>query len=180
MNCINIKTNFKQNTNKLEKWEIHFILWLFWELEIMTSTYKDLRERTWQYVQNSAACLITHTRKNDHITPILYHLHWLPVSLCINYKMLIVTYKTLHNLGPTYFSDLLLPYVPARSLRSSSEGLLVTSKFRLVTMGSRAFSVVAPRLWNALPQNIRHASSLLSFINLLKIIFSLWVLLFSS
>ncbi len=112
-----------------------------------------------QYVQNSAACLITHTRKNDHITPILYHLHWLPVSLCINQKI-IVTYKTLHNLGPTYFSDLLLPYVPARSLRSSSEGLLVTS--RLVTMGSRAFSVVAPRLWNALPQNISHASSLLS------------------
>ncbi len=30
-----------------------------------------------QYVQNSAARLITHTRKNDHITPILYHLHWL-------------------------------------------------------------------------------------------------------
>ncbi len=26
-----------------------------------------------QYVQNSAACLITHTRKNNHITPILYH-----------------------------------------------------------------------------------------------------------
>ncbi len=121
-----------------------------------------------QYVQNSAARLITRTRKNDHITPILYHLHWLPVSLCINYKLLIFTYKSLHNLGLTYLSDLLLPYVPAQSLRSSSEGLLVTPKFRLVTMGSRAFSVVAPRLWNALRQYIRQASSLLFFKNLFK------------
>ncbi len=121
-----------------------------------------------QYVQNSAARLITHTRKNDHITPIFYHLHWLPVSLRINYKILILTYKALHNLGPTYLSDLLLPYVPVRSLRSSSEGLLVTPMFRLVTVGARAFSVVAPRLWNALPQNICQASSLLAFKNLLK------------
>ncbi len=96
-----------------------------------------------QYVQNSAARLITHIRKNNHITPILYHLHWLPVSLRINNKILIFTYKALLNLGPTYLSDLLLPYIPARSLRSSSEGWLVTPKFRLVTMGARAFSVVA-------------------------------------
>ncbi len=80
-----------------------------------------------QYVQNSAARLITHTRKNDHITPIVYHLHWLPVSLHINYKIQIFTYIPLHNLGPTYLSELLLPYVSARSLRSSSEGLLVTT-----------------------------------------------------
>jgi len=97
-----------------------------------------------QYVQNSAARLITHTRKNEHITPILYHLHWLPVSLRINFKVLILTYKALHSLGPTYISDLLQPYAPVRSLRSSSAGLLVTPKFSLVTMGARAFSVVAP------------------------------------
>ncbi len=66
--------------------------------------------------------------------------------LGINYKILIFTYKALHNLGPTYLSDLLLPYVRAPSLGSSSEGLLVTPEFRLVIMGSRAFSVVAPRL----------------------------------
>ncbi len=121
-----------------------------------------------QYVQNSAACLITHTRKNNHITPILYHLHWLPVSLRINYTILIFTYKALHNLGHTYLSDLLLPYVPVRSLRYSSEGLLVTPKFRLVTMGSRVFSVVAPKLWYGLPQYIGQASSILSFKNLFK------------
>ncbi len=95
-------------------------------------------------------------------------LHWLPVSLRINYNVLIITYKALHNLGPVYFSDLLQPYAPARSLRSSSVGLLVTPTFRLVNMGTRSFNVAAPRLWNALPQDIHQASSLLSFKNLLK------------
>ncbi len=109
----------------------------------------------------------SHKKERSHY-PILYHLHWLPVSLHINYKILIFTYKTLHNLGPTYLSDLLLPHVPAHSLISSSEGLLVTPKSCLVTMGSRAFSVVAPRLWNALPQYIHQVSSLLSFKNLSK------------
>ncbi len=34
-----------------------------------------------QLVQNAAARLLTNTRKREHITPILYSLHWLPVSL---------------------------------------------------------------------------------------------------
>ena len=34
-----------------------------------------------QRVQNTAARLITNTRKYDHITPALYSLHWLPVFL---------------------------------------------------------------------------------------------------
>ena len=33
-----------------------------------------------QSVENAAARLITHSKKNDHITPILKELHWLPVG----------------------------------------------------------------------------------------------------
>ena len=33
-----------------------------------------------QSVQNAAARLITHSKKYDHITPILKELHWLPVE----------------------------------------------------------------------------------------------------
>ena len=33
-----------------------------------------------QWVQNAAARLITRSRRCDHITPILFGLHWLPVS----------------------------------------------------------------------------------------------------
>ncbi|CAC5417930.1 unnamed protein product [Mytilus coruscus] len=41
-----------------------------------------------QKVQNTAARLITRTRKHEHITPILANLHWLPVHTDHNTKYL--------------------------------------------------------------------------------------------
>ena len=41
-----------------------------------------------QVVQNSAARLIMRVRKREHITPILFALHWLPVRHRIQYKIL--------------------------------------------------------------------------------------------
>ncbi len=40
---------------------------------------------------------------------------------------------------------------------------LHTPTARLTTMGHRAFSRAAPRLWNSLPANIRHLDSLSQF-----------------
>jgi len=41
-----------------------------------------------QSVQNAAACLITGTRRHDHITPVLRDvLHWLPVQHRVDYKL---------------------------------------------------------------------------------------------
>ena len=48
-----------------------------------------------QLVQNVAARLITHSRKCDHITPILFDLHWPPVSEQIIFKILLLTFKAL-------------------------------------------------------------------------------------
>ena len=39
-----------------------------------------------QYVKNTAARIVTQTRKFDHITPLLIDLHWLPVSYRIVLK----------------------------------------------------------------------------------------------
>ena len=36
-----------------------------------------------QSVQNTAARIVTLTKKFDHITPVLIHLHWLPVHFRI-------------------------------------------------------------------------------------------------
>ena len=73
-----------------------------------------------QSVQNAAARLITRSRKCDHITPILLHLHWLPVSERIKFKILLLTFKALHQQSPTYIQDLITRYLPSRPLRSSS------------------------------------------------------------
>ena len=60
-----------------------------------------------QCIQNSAARLVTRTRFSDHITPVLRDLHWLPITFCIMYKILLLTYKFLHRLAPEYLTDLI-------------------------------------------------------------------------
>jgi len=121
-----------------------------------------------QKVQNAAARIISKTRKFDHITPILLKLHWLPLPLRVEFKILLLTYRALHDLAPEYLKGLIIPYTPARSLRSSSCNLLTPIKTKLSTYGDRAFSAVAPRLWNDLPVYIKSAESLASFKSHLK------------
>ncbi|CAM4325934.1 unnamed protein product [Leuciscus chuanchicus] len=81
-----------------------------------------------QYVQNSAARVLTNTKPWQHITPIIQQLHWLPVKSRITYKILLLTYKSLHGLSPKYLTDLLHPYTQSRSLRSSDKDLLDTPR----------------------------------------------------
>ena len=69
-------------------------------------------------VQNIAARILTGTRKYDHMTPVLYKLHWLPVKYRIEYKIILMTYRALNGLAPNCLQDLLQVYQPARSLRS--------------------------------------------------------------
>ena len=68
-----------------------------------------------QSVQNAAGRLITWSRKKDHITPVLYDLHWLPVNECIKFKILLLTFKALHQQAPTYIKDLVTCYRPELS-----------------------------------------------------------------
>ncbi|XP_072571304.1 uncharacterized protein [Paramormyrops kingsleyae] len=116
-----------------------------------------------QYVQNSAARILMRVRKFNHITPILKTLHWLPVSLRIEYKVSLLTHQCLHGTAPTYLKDLLTPQTSVRSLRSSSTFLLKTQRTKLRTMGDRAFCSAAPRLWNALPDHLRAPQNVATF-----------------
>ncbi|KAF7688711.1 hypothetical protein HF521_013518, partial [Silurus meridionalis] len=98
-----------------------------------------------QLVQNAAARVLTRSRKYDHITPILSSLHWLPVKFRIDYKLLLLTYKTLNGLSPMYLSSLLTRYNPSRSLRSQNSGLLIVPRIAKSTKSGRAFSHLAPK-----------------------------------
>ncbi len=121
-----------------------------------------------QRVQNAAARLLTSTKKRDHITLVLRSLHWLPVRYRVNFKILLLVFKSLNGLAPAYLSDLLTEHQPLLSLRSSNQRLLCIPKLKLKCRGDRAFSVAAPRLWNALPLYIRSAPSLSVFKSMLK------------
>uniref|UniRef100_A0A669CTZ7 Reverse transcriptase domain-containing protein n=1 Tax=Oreochromis niloticus TaxID=8128 RepID=A0A669CTZ7_ORENI len=121
-----------------------------------------------QLVQNAAARFLSGKRKFEHITPVLASLHWLPIEFRIHFKVLLLVFKSLNGLAPAYMSDLLKPYVPTRSLRSAEQLLLSVPKSRLKLRGDRAFSIVAPKLWNNLPLHIRRSTSVLVFKSRLK------------
>jgi len=102
---------------------------------------------------------VTLTRRQEHITPILRSLHWLPVHFRIIFKILLLTYKALNGLAPDYIRDLLRFNISGCTLRSSNNRLLDELRANLKMCGERAFSVVAPRLGNKLPLQIRLSSS---------------------
>ncbi len=98
-----------------------------------------------QIVQNAVARLLTGSRKFDRISPILTSLHWLPVKLRIEFKILDFVFKALHGLAPTYLSDILQHHNPSRSLRSGSLGLLSVCRSVLKTSWSPSFCDSRPQ-----------------------------------
>ncbi|KAF7250422.1 Dimethylglycine dehydrogenase, mitochondrial [Varanus komodoensis] len=80
--------------------------------------------RILQLVQNRAARLLTGTGRYVHMTPVLRQLHWLPIEVRAQFKVLVMTYKALNSLGPGYLKERLHPYMPSRPLRSAGEALL--------------------------------------------------------
>ena len=110
--------------------------------------------------QNSAARLVSLSKKRDHITPILQNLHWLPVRSRINYKVILLTFKIIHGYCPDYLTNLISPYNPPRTLRSTTQNLLTVKKCRTKTFGNRSFSYAAPTLWNSLPPSLRSQPNL--------------------
>ena len=69
-----------------------------------------------QSVQNCAARLVKRYPKFGHTSPLLSVLHWLPVEHRTVFKILLLVFKSLKNLAPSYMSDLLTPYIPSSSL----------------------------------------------------------------
>ena len=120
-----------------------------------------------QRLQNSAARIVSRTRKYEHITPVLIKLHWLPIKFRIQFKVLLLVYKALNGLAPKYIKELLVPYKPRRHLRSEAKGLPDEPRSRL-KFGDRVFSISAPRLWNALPQHLKDSTSCQAFKKCLK------------
>ncbi len=121
-----------------------------------------------QHILNSAACLISGTKKCDHISPVLSDLHWLPVNRRILFKLLCLTFKALNGLAPQYLADQLQSYTPARALHSADQGLLCIPKICTKKFGARTFAHAAPYHYNELPIIIRQSTSLALFMNHLK------------
>ncbi len=107
-----------------------------------------------QMIQNAAAQLVFNEPKRAHVTPLFISLHWLPVAARIQFKTLMLAYRTTTGSAPTYFHSLLQIYIPSRSLRSASERRLMIPSQRGSKSLSRTFSFTVPGWWNDLPTPI--------------------------
>ena len=122
-----------------------------------------------QRIQNRTAKMVLCAPRHASATALLKTLHWLPVKARIEYKIAIICFQCLHSdTVPSYLSDLVSVYQPARALRSQDSFLLHVPRFNLKSFGARSFSVCGPVIWNSLPLTIRLNNSLCAFKTSLK------------
>ena len=119
-------------------------------------------------MQNSAARLITCVRRHKHISDMQMQLHWLPMKQRVCYKVLWLTFLAAHGKAPEYLCELLEQSDIKHTLRSSRQITFVQPHTRTKTFGDRAFAAAAPRLWNALPSELRNITDSEKFKNSLK------------
>ena len=109
-----------------------------------------------RYINSYCHC---HCKNRVQLCWTLRSLHWLPIKQRIDFKIATLTFKLLNFGSPSYLSCLLKPYLPARALRSLGQRLLATPHAK-TCIGSRAFRVAAPSVWNALPLHVRSSPSI--------------------
>ncbi len=82
-----------------------------------------------QMIQNAAARLVFNEPKRAHVTPLFVSLHWLPVAARIQFKTLMLAYRTTTGSAPTYFHSLLPIYIPSRKNCTFSKSLSFALSF---------------------------------------------------
>src|SRR6218665_1255387 len=108
------------------------------------------------------------------------HVHWLPISTRIEYKVLLIVLKAQMGVAPKYLRDairLTISVSSLRPLRSMDRRELFVPRTRTTMAMSRTFSVIGPSLWNRLPPSARASllsSNLSMSISLLKTCLFSW------
>ena len=105
-----------------------------------------------QCLQNSCARLIYGRRKHDHVSDIFIELHWLPVKQRVIFKILLFVFKVFVGMSPLYLETCF-------TVVDRDNRILLVPRV-CTAYGDRAFSNSAPRLWNALPDQLRKAETL--------------------
>lgn len=108
-----------------------------------------------QVVQNSAVRRLLGLSPRDSVHTHLRSLHWLPIASQLQFKLLTIAHRSLYGLGPIYLQRRFTFYRPGRQLRSSTQLLIQTPKFRRQRLGGCSFVRTAALAWNALPLTLR-------------------------
>ncbi len=141
-----------------------------------------------QRIQNMAARLVFQQPKFSHVTPLFTELHWLRVEDRIKFKLLVLTFKGVHKMAPSYICDMFQQRSNKYSSRSSTsiekiefENGVVKSEIKSnqvvylnvpktcrETFMERSLVVAGPILWNSLPDVLRCETDFDNFKKVLK------------
>ena len=123
-----------------------------------------------QFVQNHAAKLVLGRQKFDSSREALAELHWLPIRVHIDFKVLTLVHRCLSGDAPEYLKNLLTILQPNHEgLRSTAAvRKLLIPRTKCKTFTDRLFSIYAPRCWNALPDGLRNIDEIQTFKSKLK------------
>ena len=130
-------------------------------------------------IQKVTARIVSRCGKYDYITDIMKDLHWLPIKQRIGFKIIMLTFRSLYGLAPSYLCELVHWHVPKRTLRSGNTYTLsipnlsdvdesTSKKFGKSKYFDRSFQYHAPSTWNMLPLHIRTCSDFNTFKSFLK------------
>ena len=108
-----------------------------------------------QSIQNRACATIFGLKKCDSKSENLKKLHWLRIRERIEFKILLITFKALNGLAPSYISDL-IKFNPLSGSRYPSLYTYVSK----TSYGDRSFMCCAAKLWNNLPDEVKNTSSI--------------------
>ena len=103
-----------------------------------------------QRVQNSAARLVYKINRFDRkpIGHLIRELHWLKINERIVFKILLIVHKCITSQAPNELSNMI-------KYSTSDRTRKLDIQYCHGMVGSRAFSVCGPKLWNGLPLHIR-------------------------
>lgn len=107
-----------------------------------------------QTALNAALRLLFRLKRFEGVQSALAQLELLPMKLHLQHRVLQLLHTTLRTDQPLFLRELVTYYVPSRSLRSESLKLLNIPATRRRNT-DRTYSVLAPRLWNSLPNELR-------------------------
>ena len=110
-----------------------------------------------QRVQNMAAKVVLKRGKYTSLKASLQSLHWLPIRSRINFKIAVLVYKCLHGEALVYLQNILITYISKREgLRSGTiVDRFIVPRTEKKIFADRAFSVVGPKIWNNLPNDVK-------------------------
>ena len=127
--------------------------------------------RSYKSTKSPGPCSKNRTQKRGELVSVSKKkLHWLPISLRIQFKVLTLLYKSLHDLSPEYIRAMVELHTPERTgLRSENIFLhLKVPNIKRKTFAARSYIVVTPIWWNKLQNTIKQADNIDIFKTKLK------------